>query len=263
MSAGAVFDPVHAEYLALARTLRVAPDEIGYLNRLPAADLHEFRLQIVRALSSANKAGLERIASSASFVPAAVSARVTGRTESTLFVARMASMVDQARVAEVGRRLPPALLANIAVEMDPADLVDMVGSMSLQQLQRVVEELCARGDWVTLGGIAGESCSADLLAALHSGLGPSDMLRVANLVYDNHRLSVLVGSLDENFIGALVRSAAIDGLWLALAHVCNGLNSEQQAIAIRYGRQLDENLRRQATAATGDAGIVSHFGTDQ
>lgn len=261
MSAGAVFDPVLVEQVALARILRVAPGEIGYLDRLPAAELRAFRLQIVRALSRVNRTGLERIASSASFVPASVSAKVTERTDSTLFVARMATFVDRARVADVGRRLRPALLAEIAAELDPAVLVDLVGGMSVQQLQRVIEELCVRKDWVTLGGIAGEKCPEDLLTALRSALGPSDILRVAHLVYDDNRLAVLVGSLDEDMVALLVQAAANEGLWHALVHIGTGFDSDQEAIAIRRGRQLDVDTRRQAVTATAGAGITGRFET--
>ncbi|MEU6582338.1 hypothetical protein [Nocardia sp. NPDC046763] len=249
MSTRVMTGSVEVEKLALARVLRVDPTEIDYLDQVPAIDLRDLRLEVIALITRANSAGLQRIATISAIIPPAIAARIAVRSGSSLFAARMAVAMDASRAAEVGRRLPVTMLADIAMDLDPATGAVLIGGLPDKLLADVVAELSAREKWLTLAEFAEQKFSERQFDAVVEGLSPTALLRSGYLIYQQDQLRRLVGRMPRATIDALVGAAATGDAWAELLHVVQALDEDAGAYARAAAATLTPQARARAAAA--------------
>ncbi|QLY29591.1 hypothetical protein [Nocardia huaxiensis] len=259
MSVRSVVDPVVVEKLALARVLRVDPKDIEYLDAAPAGDIRDLRLQIMELITSANAAGMQRIASISTIIPPAIAARIAVRSGSSLFAARMAVAMDAARAAEVGRRLPVTMLADIAMDLDPGTGATLIGGLPDDLLVDVVAELSVREKWLTLAEFAEQEFSETQFDAVVKGLSPIALLRSGHLIYKEEVLRRLVRRMPRPTIDTLFDAAATHDAWAELLHTVEAMDQDAGTYARQTAARLAPPIRARAAAAKAAEGLADSY----
>ncbi|MGW4741975.1 hypothetical protein [Nocardia xishanensis] len=259
MSVRSVSDPVVVEKLALARVLRVDAKDIEYLDAAPAGDIRDLRLQVMELITSANSAGMRRIASTSTIIPPIIAARIAVRSGSSLFAARMAVAMDAARAAEVGRRLPVTMLADIAMDLDPITGATLIGGLPNDLLKEVVAELSVREKWLTLAEFAEQEFSEAQFDAVVEGLSPIALLRSGYLIYKEDVLRRLVGRMPQPTIDALIDAASAHDAWAELLHTVEAMGENAGTYARQVASDLTPGTRARAAAAKAAEGLADRY----
>ncbi|MGX1810524.1 hypothetical protein ACWIGI_32815 [Nocardia sp. NPDC055321] len=160
-----------AELRKLARLLGVTPERIEYLANVPPQRLATIRIAMGQELLARNADGLARIAGTAKVLPTAVVAKVTERNGHALLTARLATVMDSGRAADVARRLSDGYLAQVATHLDGPQAQQVIAQLPYKVIDAVGKQLSASRDWLTLGAIVswlGAESAAHLLRALGS-----------------------------------------------------------------------------------------------
>jgi hypothetical protein len=201
-----------AEVLKLARLLQRDPASLAYLDGVSQADLRVLREQVTERLFSANGKALGRLAGASKVLPIGLLATIGERAFGALLCARVAGLLDPARAVEVASKLPPAFLADVAVELDPRRAHGVIGRIPPAQVAAVTRELVAREEYVTLGRFVGHIDEASLRASL-AEMDDRVLLSVAFVLEDRDGLDELSEMLGIERLVGMVRAAEDSELW--------------------------------------------------
>lgn len=154
-------DEIDSELVKLARVLRVEPGRIGYLDTVAVDTLRATRAAMTEEMVGRNAAGLARIAATAKVLPASVVAKITETTGSSLLTARLATVMDAPRAADIARRLSPGYLSRVAAHLDSAQVGAIVRRLPRKIVEAACDELVARRDWITLAAVVSQVADGD------------------------------------------------------------------------------------------------------
>ncbi|MFJ9370905.1 hypothetical protein ACIRRA_41745 [Nocardia sp. NPDC101769] len=237
MSAAEIVKPDRVEMILLARTLCVPVERLAYLADLPDEELRAFRKQVSKALFDANSHGIARLARVSGIVPVAVMANVAQRSRSALFVASFARVLDLSKAVGVAQRLRPPLLAEVAAELDPAEVRTIVGALPPALIVNVAVELQARADWMTLANMVGHLPWETVARAL-AELGDVALVQTSNLVGDAALRNLLVELTPVERIAGLVAAVAEHNLWTEAAAAIGHLPEDKLLAATKAAAAL-------------------------
>lgn len=238
----------HAEVLKLARILGREPDQLAYLERLPAPDLRELRERVTEALWSDNKHMLGRIAAASKLLPAAVSAAISERAFGAFVSARLAGLLEPHRAVDVAAKLSPAFLADVALELDPRRASEVITRIPADQIQQVTRELVLRDEYVTMGRFVGH-LSQDAVTAALEVTDDRSLLRVAFVLDDKDRLDDLVGQLPQHRLAGIVQIATDEALWLEALDLLGHLGDRRRSEVVATALELDDHAVETITEA--------------
>jgi hypothetical protein len=238
MSRAADLLQAHAETLKLARLLGCEPGRLEYLERLPPDDLRALRDGITEALYDAHGGSLVRLAAASRLLPSGLTATIGQRAFGPLLSARLAGLLDTDKAVEVAGKLPPAFLADVAVELDPRRADDLIANIAPALIGQVTGELTARREYVTMGRFVGHLGDEAIAAAL-SAMDDEAVLQVAFVLEDKAQLSRLLGRLTKRRSAGVVATAAREGLWVEALDLLNHLSKRQRGEMVQATLALD------------------------
>lgn len=202
---------LRAEILKLARLLGLSPDELGYLEQIPAGELRRLREQVTELLFDSHLGVLKRLAAASRLLPVAVVAQMGEKAFGPLLSARITGLLDPDRAVDVAARLPDAFLADVAVELDPRRASEVIARVPPERIGAVSAELVGRGEYVTMGRFVGHLPDASIQAALDAS-DPADTLQVALVMENRDGLDHLIGLLPPERIQEMLAAADELGL---------------------------------------------------
>ncbi|HEX4011783.1 MAG TPA: hypothetical protein VHX62_17310 [Solirubrobacteraceae bacterium] len=216
-----------AEVLKLARLLGLDPDQLAYLEPLPADDLRALRDGITEVLYDGQGGSLRRLAAASRLLPAGLTAILGQRAFGPLLSARLAGMLDPDRAIDVAGKLPPPFLADVASELDPRRASALIGGLSPELIAAATAELVARGEYVTMGRFVGH-LSDPAVAAAVSAMDDRALLEVAFVLEDKDQVGRLLSRLPPARAAGIIRAAADGGLWVQALDLLKHLSARQR-----------------------------------
>jgi hypothetical protein len=196
-----------AEIAKLARLLDVAPARLAYLERVDAREVAALREQVTDLLFDDNDAILQRVAAASRLLPPQISVKIGEKAFGPLICARVAGVLQPSAAVDFARRLPTAFLADVAVELDPRRIAEVIPRVPTEQVVAVTRELVARREDVAMGRFVGFLSDEALTAALDV-IDDAGLLRIAFVMEGKERLDAIVGQLPDERLGGLVGVAA-------------------------------------------------------
>ncbi len=252
MSRAAELLQSHAEVLKLARLLGREPGELAYLERLSPSDLRALRDSVTETLYDANGSALGRLAAASRLLPAGVTATIGQRAFGPLLSARLAGLLETAKAVDVATKMPPAFLADVAVELDPRRASDLIGSIAPALIGQITAELVARREYVTMGRFVGHLSDAAIAASLAT-MDDGAVLQVAFVLEDRAQLKRLLGRLPKERWAGVIAAAERERLWLEALDMLNHLSKRQRKDMVLAALALGEPAREAILVA-----IVEH-----
>jgi hypothetical protein len=227
-----------AEILKLARLLDREPERLAYLDPVPAAELSELREQITEVLFASSSKTLTRLAAASRLLPVGVVATIAQHAFGPLLAARVTGLIEPNRAVEIAARLPPAFLADIAIELDPRRASKVIAAIPAAQIRAVTRELAEREEYVTMGRFVGHLPDASVYAALDE-VDDRALLRIAFVLERKERLDELIELLGRERYDGLVAAAASADLWPEVLDLLSHLGPVRQRELIELTRQRD------------------------
>jgi hypothetical protein len=210
VSRAAELPQTRAEVAKLARLLARTPEELAYLERLPAADLRRLRDGVTKLLYDADAGSLRKLAAASRVLPTGLVATLAQQAFGPLLSARLATLLDLDRAVDVAAKLPPDFLADVAGELDPRRASELIARISPRLIGEITRELALRRDYVTMGRFVGHLRDDAIIAALDA-MEDADLLHVAFVLEDEEQLARLVGTLPADRRRALAEDARAHG----------------------------------------------------
>lgn len=214
------------EIQRIARLLRLRPDQLDFLRDVDDAELIAFRGQLTTTLFDANAGVLTRLGSAAKLLPAPVLAKIAQHVFGPLLCARVAGVIDSAKAGEVAGRLPVDFLTDVAVELDPRRVEQVISTLPEAIIADVARTLGQRQDWITLGQFVGFLDASHLTAAINA-LDDVQLLRTAYTVDDVAAIPGVIDVVTTDRLPALFSAAARDDLFPALLRLSTHLRTDQ------------------------------------
>ena len=154
------------ELTKLARVLNRDPADLAFLATLSPAALREFRDQITDLTARREARRMQRVGAAAKLVPAPIAAKITEAAFGPVLAAALAGSVDPARAVAIASALSPSFLADGTLTLDPRRAVELIAQVPGPMAAAVASELISRGDYLTMGNLAGSVPDSVLRAAL-------------------------------------------------------------------------------------------------
>jgi hypothetical protein len=218
-----------AEILKLARLLRLDPEQLEYLEDVPADDVRVLREQVTDVLFTDHSHALGRLAAASKLLPVRVVATIGEKAFGPVLSARIAGRLDPARAVEMADALPIEFLADVAAELDPRRASEVISRIPAARIGAVTAELVRRREYVTMGRFVGHLGDEALGAALGE-MSDADILHVGFVLESKSTLEHLIELLPAQRLEALVDAAAADDLWPEtldlLSHLSDGRRAE-------------------------------------
>lgn len=219
---------VRAEILKLARLLRRSPEELAYLEEVPANDVRQLREQVTDVLFTAQGPALARLAAASKVLPIRVVATIGERAFGPVLAARIAGMLDPQRAVEMADTMPIEFLADVAVELDPRRASDVISRIAPARVAAITRELLRRGEVVTMGRFVGHLHDEAVRAAFGE-LDDKSLLQVAFVLESKDSLDHLVELLPDSRRQALVDVAANEQMWIEALDLLSHLSAENRS----------------------------------
>ncbi|WP_280341173.1 hypothetical protein [Nocardia neocaledoniensis] len=189
-----------AEIAKLARVLDVDSTELDFLATQPASAIKTFRDQVSDELSGRDVARMQRIAAAVKLVPKSVAALVAEKALGPALAAAVAGAVDPARAVAIAESLSPKFLADATVLLDPKRAAEVIARVPDTMAAEVAKELIDRGDYLTMGRLAGAMPESVLWAALPQA-ADRDILQVGLHLEDSSQAERLLGMVTDRVPG--------------------------------------------------------------
>jgi hypothetical protein len=248
--------------MKLARLLRREPEQLEYLEAVPAEDLRLFRDQVTDMLFTAHDGTFERLAAASKLLPAGLVAALAQHAFGPMLSARISGRLGPSRAVDVAAKLPPEFLAEIAVDIDPRRASDVIAGMPSDQVVSITRELTRRGEYVTMGRFVGHLGNEALRASIAT-LDDATLVRTAFVLEERERLDALADLVGEDRIAGLAEVAEREGLWpealdllmhLEAERVAEGLSRlEPERRELLDRRALEHGVELPAVASEGAA----------
>ena len=234
-----------AEILKLARVLGDGPQRFTYLERVDPLDLQLLREQITDVLFDADLAALQRMATASKLLPSPMLAKIAERVFGPLLCARLAGVMDASRSIDVAKRLTPAFLADVSVQLDPRRSSKIIAGIPVRTVAAVAAELTRREDWITIGRFVGHIPDATMAASIEV-IPNAAFLQVAFVLDDKSRVGRIVGLLPQRRFEGLMKTAAEHDLWSLMLDLLNHLRPDKRAALVAEFAALPAEQRARA-----------------
>jgi hypothetical protein len=227
---------VHAELLKLARVLCVAPEELAFLAEADPVELGELRAAVSRRLLARDRDRFERAVALGRRLPPAITANLVRHALGPQLAGHAAGLLDPDQVSEFASQLPAEFLADVAAVTDPGVIGPLVHGIDAAKIMAVTRALVEREEWVTMGAFVGQ-VGNDLLLETVGFFDAEALLRVGFVLEDRSRVKEIFRFLDDERLLDLLTAAQERDLLGETIHLVNALDDDGVA---RVGRMLGE-----------------------
>ncbi|WP_405495450.1 hypothetical protein [Nocardia sp. NBC_00511] len=187
-----------AQITLLSRTLHVPEEQLGHLERLGAAHLHELQERLAKVIFDQHTAIFSRLSLLVPIIPLTISMPIVQRMVPPVMAGRAAGAigVDHPRkAAEAVGMLDPAYAAAAAPYMDPHSVGQLADIAPVKPVMRIINELLKRGDYVTAGPFLAYA-TPELVHAVETDVHDDEgLIRSASYSYSGENISVIVRHL--------------------------------------------------------------------
>ncbi|MET9214850.1 MULTISPECIES: hypothetical protein [unclassified Nocardia] len=238
-----------AEIAKLARVLGVDPAELDYLKTQPPSAIKAYRDQVSDEMSGRDVLRMQRVAAAVKLVPKPIAALVAEKALGPALAAAVAGAVEPARAVGIAESLSPKFLADATVLLDPKRAAEVIARVPDAMAAEVAQELIARGDYLTMGRLAGAMPDSILFAALPQA-ADSDILQVGLHLEDSSQAERLLNMVTDRVPG-MVTAMYAEEKWADAISLLDIIGPEERArMADIVAEQDDEILDGLLTAVT-------------
>lgn len=199
------------ELTKLARILHRDPADLNFLSALPPEALREFRDQITDLTARREARRMQRVGAAAKLVPAPIAAKITEAAFGPVLAAAIAGSVDPARAVAIAGALSPSFLADATLTLDPHRATEVIAEVPGPMAAAVASELIRRGDYLTMGNLAGSVPDSVLRAALPHA-SDLDILQVGYYLEETSAADRLLAIVTDRVPG-VIRATHDAGEW--------------------------------------------------
>ncbi|MFJ2838771.1 hypothetical protein ACIO52_25765 [Nocardia sp. NPDC087230] len=238
-----------AEIAKLARVLDVDPAELNFLTTRSPSAIKAFRDQVSDEMSGRDVLRMQRVAAAVKLVPKPIAALVAEKALGPALAAAVAGAVEPARAVGIAESLSPKFLADATVLLDPKRAAEVIARVPDTMAAEVAKELIARGDYLTMGRLAGAMPDSILFAALPQATD-SDILQVGLHLEDSSQAERLLNMVTDRVPG-MVTTMYAEEKWADAISLLDLIGPEERArMADIVAEQDDEILDGLLTAVT-------------
>lgn len=236
-----------AEIAKLARVLDVDPAELEFLATQPASAIKTFRDQVSDELSGRDVVRMQRVAAAVKLVPKPIAALVAEKALGPALAAAVAGAVEPARAVAIAESLSPEFLADATVLLDPKRAAEVIARVPDTMAAEVARVLIERGDYLTMGRLAGAMPESVLWAALPQA-ADRDILQVGLHLEDSSQAERLLGMVTDRVPG-MVATMYAEEKWADAISLLDIIGPAERArMADIVAEQEDEILDGLLTA---------------
>jgi hypothetical protein len=202
-----------AERLKLARLLHLDPDELRFLEALPAEVLSPVRERVSDLLFDQGRARFDRLVAASRLLPNALSVAIAQRVFPPLVCAQIAGRLEADRVAGLVRHADITFLADMAERTDPRIVAHLIPELPADVAVAAAREMMSREDHLAAGrlvGLAPDRLIPDLVDAVDD---EGDLLEIAFYLEHKERLDPIVAHVPEERLERVLEVARERGLW--------------------------------------------------
>lgn len=196
-----------AELVKLARALDTTLDEVSFAGSLDHGDIRRLRERVVDALYEEHRATFGRIAMITRLLPTPLNVRITLRAFPPLLAARIAGEMAPDRAAELVNRMPIEYLADGCLHLEPRKAAPLIGHIHPDRVLAVVQELVARGEYVTIGRLL-DAATERIVRAAAEVISDETLLRIGVYAESDTHLTTAVAALPPERLRDIVACAA-------------------------------------------------------
>lgn len=239
-----------AEIAKLARVLGVAdPADLDFLRTRSPEAIKAFRDQVTDEMSGRDVQRMQRIAAAVKLVPRPVAALVAEKALGPALAAAVAGAVEPARAVAIAESLSPKFLADATVLLDPRRAAQVIERVPDTLAAEVARELIERGDYLTMGRLAGSMPDSVLRAALPQA-ADADILQVGLHLEERSEAERLLGMVHDRVPG-MVQTMYAEEKWADAISLLDLIGPRERArMADIVAGQDDEVLDGLLTAVT-------------
>ncbi|WP_406367315.1 hypothetical protein [Streptomyces sp. NBC_01546] len=243
-----------AEAEKAARLVGLEADGLGFLRRLPSADVRRFREQASAALNDGAPEMLDRIAAATKLVPAGIAAAISQKALGPRLAAAVAGRLEASRAADIIAKLPVSFTAESCAHLDPRKIAGIVDRLDEGLVVRIAVVLAERRDHLTMGRFVGHMRD-QVLGRILEQVGDTDVLRAGFYVDQPERLPRILELMGDERLASVVRAAAAAGLWEEALAVAAAVGGEQRLRIAQLTARLDGPELASLVRVTHEAGL--------
>ncbi len=220
--------PVQLELRRLAHVLHIGVEEVEGLAPMGATDLRVLREQVMAKLFDEGADSWERAVAVSGVVPTGLAAKLTERALGPVLAARVTAHAPPEKANDIGGKLSPSFMADIAVHVDPRHIGDLAATMPGDRVAAIGRELAAREEYLVMADFV-TALPEQTLRATVEALPDHALVLILVLVEDPERITQVVALLDDRRVMALRALADHDGLEAHLSHITDVVDDTQRA----------------------------------
>jgi len=202
-----------AELVKLARILDTDLDNVEYLAYMEASRLRALREGITDALFEKFRSSFAGFARLSSFLPLAISARISQRVLGPTLSGRIAGEMPAARAIEMAAKLSDSFLAETCLQLDPVLARPIIAGFPVDRAVAITHILLERGEYITMGRFVDVLPRETLFAATDAIRNEADLLQISFFVESSERLDQVIEYLGIERREAVIQAAATQDLW--------------------------------------------------
>ncbi|HEX7609058.1 MAG TPA: hypothetical protein VF380_00165 [Solirubrobacteraceae bacterium] len=207
------------ETARLARLLGVEdPQALAFLLAVPAPELRDYREAVTDLLYDDEAELLARTADATRLLPASTLAVIGERALGPLICARLTSLLDPRRAAEISEHFTLEFLARLAAELDPRRVAEVLSAIAADTVIAVSAAMAATGEHIAMGRFVAYLDEAALKRCIEE-LGDEDLLRVAFVMEGEERLPAVFEMIGAERTERMLAAGRADGLLEEAEHV--------------------------------------------
>ncbi|MGO8905518.1 MAG: hypothetical protein ACLQMH_07845 [Solirubrobacteraceae bacterium] len=238
-----------AETAKLARLLGVEdPQALEFLLPVPARELRDYREAVTDLLYDDDQELLARTADAARLLPAGTLAAIGERALGPLICARLTSLLDPRRAAEIAEHFTLDFVAQLAAELDPRRAVEVVSAIAADTVAAISAAMAANGEHIAMGRFVAYLDETALSRCIET-LGDEDLLRVVFVMEGEERLVSVFEMIGAARTERMLAAARVNGLLEEAEHVLGRLD----AVSASTGARPCGRERPSGVAPTEDA----------
>jgi hypothetical protein len=172
---------------------------------------------------------LARAAEVARLLPPRTLAAIGERAVGPLVCARLTSLLEAERAAEIARHLTLEFLAELAAELDPRRIVGVLAATPSERVVSIALEMADNGEYVAMGRFVGH-LEEEALSACARELSDGQLLRVTFVLEDKQQMSEIVELIGRRRVRRMLRDATGLGLGEEARELLDHLDVRQRRL---------------------------------
>lgn len=219
---------VELELRRIARLTGVDAAALEGLGNIGVEDLQILRGQIASRLFDEHTDAWERAVAVTAVIPAGLSAKLSQAALGPVLSARVTPLAPTSKAIDIGTKLSPEFMADVAVNLDPRRINALIVAMPASTIAAVAKVLADRQEWLVMADFVAGISEPSLRTTL-KGLNAPAILQISVLIENHDRTDQIVALLDDHRLDELREAATAEGLQAHLAHIADSVSDEQHA----------------------------------